>query len=300
MKQNKNESTKDEVTKDTQPNSNENINQPNTNENSFEQTEKIKISLINFLEVEENDLSNMDCNDNNDGGIYSLSDKIENIKKNEGEINSKQKICEDENEVCNNFLGNKKRNVNFIESKKNKCCKYSNSNNYSYYSNYISLNENENNENYKNNESNFLLFENQSSYNNHYDIISSLHSLEQNNINKNSEFITSKETRILQQNNIYQNPQQSEIYPNYLNINNNINNNENFDSENFNIFQNLNLGYLYEQNLDSSPGRTKEISFEEGTEITKSIINNEIKDINYNINLFKNDARMIDNIDIFK
>ena len=303
MKQNKNESTKDEVTKDTQPNSNENINQPNTNENSFEQTEKIKISLINFLEVEENDLSNMDCNDNNDGGIYSLSDKIENIKKNEGEINSKQKICKDENEVCNNFLGNKRRNVNFIESKKNKCCKYSNSSNYSNSnSNYIPLNENENNENsnYNNNDSNFLLFENQSSKNNHYDIKFSLQSLEQININQNSELITSKETRILQQNNIYQNLQQSEIYPNYLYINNNINNNENFDDENFNLFQNLNLGYLLEQNLDSSPGRTKEISFEEGTEITKSIINNEIKDINYNINLFKNDARMIDNIDIFK
>ena len=70
--------------------------------------------------------------------------------------------------------------------------------------------------------------------------------------------------------------------------------------ENFNNFQNLNLGYLLEQNLDSSPGRTNEISLEEGTEITISIINNEIKGINYNINLFKNDARMIDNIDIFK
>jgi hypothetical protein len=229
-----------------------------------------------------------------------LSDKIENIKKNEDEINSKQKICKDENEVCNNFLGNKRRNVNFIESKKNKCCKYSNSNNYSYSnSNYIQLNENENKENYNNNESNFLLFENQNSNNNHNDINFSLHSLEQNNINKNSEFITSKETLILQQNNIYQNLQQSEIYPNYLYINNNINNNENFDYENFNIFQNLNLGYLLEQNLDSIPGRTEEISLEEGTEITKSIINNEIKGINYNINLFKTDVRVIDNMDIF-
>ena len=299
MKQNKNESTKDEVTKDTQPNSNENINQPVSCENLSEQTEKIKISLINFLEIEGNDLSNMDCNDNNDGGIYSLSDKIEILKKNEGEINSKQKKCEDENEVSKNFLGNKRSNVNFIESNINKFCKISSKKNYSN-SNYISLNENENNENsdYKNNESNYLLFKNQSSNNNHDDFSS--HSLEQNNIIQNSEFIISQETHILQQNNIHQNLQQSEIYPNYLNINNNINNNENFGSGGYNNFQDLNLGYLLEQNLDSIPGRTEEISLEEGTEITKSIINNEIKDINYNINLFKNDARMIDNIDIFK
>ena len=298
MKQNKNESSNDEVTKDTQPNSNENINQPNTNENSFEQTEKIKISLINFLEIEGNDLSNMDCNDNNDGGIYSLSDKIEILKKNEGEINSKQKKCEDENEVSKNFLGNKRSNVNFIESNINKFCKISSKNNYSN-SNYISLNENENNENsdYKNNESNYLLFKNQSSNNNHDDFSS--HSLEQNNIIQNSEFIISQETHILQQNNIHQNLQQSEIYPNYLNINNNINNNENFGSGGFNNFQDLNLGYLLEQNLDSIPGRTEEISLEEGTEITKSIINNEIKGINYNINLFKTDVRVIDNMDIF-
>ena len=298
MKQNKNESFNDEATKDTQPNSDENINQPVSCENLSEQTEKIKISLINFLEIEGNDLSNMDCNDNNDGGIYSLSDKIEILKKNEGEINSKQKKCEDENEVSKNFLGNKRRNANFIESDINKFCKISSKNNYSN-SNYISLNENENNENcdYNNNESNYLLFKNQSSNNNHDDFSS--HSLEQNNIIQNSEFIISQET-ILQQNNIHQNLQQSEIYPNYLNINNNINNNENFDSENFNNFQNLNLGYLLEQNLDSSPGRTEEISLEEGTEITKSIINNEIKAINYNINLSKNDVRIIDNIDIFK
>ena len=65
-------------------------------------------------------------------------------------------------------------------------------------------------------------------------------------------------------------------------------------------FQNLNLGYLLEQNLDSSPGRIREISLEERTETTKSITNIEIKDINYNINLSKNDVRIIDNIDIFK
>ena len=80
----------------------------------------------------------------------------------------------------------------------------------------------------------------------------------------------------------------------------NINNNENFNSEYFNNFQNLNLGYLLEQNLDSSSGRTREISLEEGTETTQSITNNKIKEINYNINLSKNDVRMIDNIDIFK
>ena len=298
MKQNKNESFNDEATKDTQPNSNENINQPVSCENLSEQTEKIKISLINFLEIEGNDLSNMDCNDNNDGGIYSLSDKIEILKKNEGEINSKQKKCEDENEVSKNFLGNKRSNVNFIESNINKFCKISSKNNYSN-SNYISLNENENNENcdYNNNESNYLLFKNQSSNNNHDDFSS--HSLEQNNIIQNSEFIISQETHILQQNNIHQNLQQSEIYPNYLNINNNINNNENFGSGGFNNFQDLNLGYLLEQNLDSIPGRTEEISLEEGTEITKSIINNEIKGINYNINLFKTDVRVIDNMDIF-
>ena len=298
MKQNKNESSNDEATKDTQPNSDENINQPVSCENLSEQTEKIKISLINFLEIEGNDLSNMDCNDNNDGGIYSLSDKIEILKKNEGEINSKQKKCEDENEVSKNFLGNKRSNVNFIESNKNKFCKISSKNNYSN-SNYISLNENENNENcdYNNNESNYLLFKNQSSNNNHDDFSS--HSLEQNNIIQNSEFIISQETHILQQNNIHQNLQQSEIYPNYLNINNNINNNENFGSGGFNNFQDLNLGYLLEQNLDSIPGRTEEISLEEGTEITKSIINNEIKGINYNINLFKTDVRVIDNMDIF-
>ena len=161
MKQNKNESSNDEATKDTQPNSDENINQPVSCENLSEQTEKIKISLINFLEIEGNDLSNIDCNDNNDGGIYSLSDKIEILKKNEGEINSKQKKCEDENEVSKNFLGNKRSNVNFIESNKNKFCKISSKNNYSN-SNYISLNENENNENcdYNNNESNYLLFKN--------------------------------------------------------------------------------------------------------------------------------------------
>ena len=298
MKQNKNESFNDEATKDTQPNSDENINQPVSCENLSEQTEKIKISLINFLEIEGNDLSNMDCNDNNDGGIYSLSDKIEILKLNEGEINSKQKKCEDENEVSKNFLGNKRSNVNFIESMKNKFCKISSKNNYSN-SNYISLNENENNENcdYNNNESNYLLFKNQSSNNNHDDFSS--HSLEQNNIIQNSEFIISQETHILQQNNIHQNLQQSEIYPNYLNINNNINNNENFGSGGFNNFQDLNLGYLLEQNLDSIPGRTEEISLEEGTEITKSIINNEIKGINYNINLFKTDVRVIDNMDIF-
>ena len=297
MKQNKNESFNDEATKDTQPNSNENINQPVSCENLSEQTEKIKISLINFLEIEGNDLSNMDCNDNNDGGIYSLSDKIEILKKND-EINSKQKKCEDENEVSKNFLGNKRSNVNFIESNINKFCKISSKNNYSN-SNYISLNENENNENcdYNNNESNYLLFKNQSSNNNHDDFSS--HSLEQNNIIQNSEFIISQETHILQQNNIHQNLQQSEIYPNYLNINNNINNNENFGSGGFNNFQDLNLGYLLEQNLDSIPGRTEEISLEEGTEITKSIINNEIKGINYNINLFKTDVRVIDNMDIF-
>ena len=298
MKQNKNESSNDEATKDTQPNSDENINQPVSCENLSEQTEKIKISLINFLEIEGNDLSNMDCNDNNDGGIYSLSDKIEILKKNEGEINSKQKKCEDENEVNKNFLGNKRSNVNLIESNINKFCKISSKNNYSN-SNYISLNENENNENcdYNNNESNYLLFKNQSSNNNHDDFSS--HSLEQNNIIQNSEFIISQETHILQQNNIHQNLQQSEIYPNYLNINNNINNNENFGSGGFNNFQDLNLGYLLEQNLDSIPGRTEEISLEEGTEITKSIINNEIKGINYNINLFKTDVRVIDNMDIF-
>ena len=80
----------------------------------------------------------------------------------------------------------------------------------------------------------------------------------------------------------------------------NINNNENFNSEYFNNFQNLNLGYLLEQNLDSSSGRTREISLEERTETTKSITNIEIKVINYNINLSKNDVRIIDNIDIFK
>ena len=88
---------------------------------------------------------------------------------------------------------------------------------------------------------------------------------------------------------------------NNMNINNKeIFNSENFYSENFNNFQNLNLGYLLEQNLDSSPGRTREISLEEGTETTQSITNNKIKGINYNINLSKNDVRMIDNIDIFK
>ena len=89
----------------------------------------------------------------------------------------------------------------------------------------------------------------------------------------------------------------------YINSNENnmnINNNENFNSEYFNNFQNLNLGYLLEQNLDSSPGRIREISLEERTETTKSITNIEIKDINYNINLSKNDVRIIDNIDIFK
>ena len=88
---------------------------------------------------------------------------------------------------------------------------------------------------------------------------------------------------------------------NNMNINNKeIFNSENFYSENFNNFQNLNLGYLLEQNLDSSSGRTREISLEERTETTKSITNIEIKVINYNINLSKNDVRMIDNIDIFK
>ena len=89
----------------------------------------------------------------------------------------------------------------------------------------------------------------------------------------------------------------------YINSNENnmnINNNENFNSEYFNNFQNLNLGYLLEQNLDSSSGRTREISLEERTETTKSITNIEIKVINYNINLSKNDVRIIDNIDIFK
>ena len=73
----------------------------------------------------------------------------------------------------------------------------------------------------------------------------------------------------------------------------NINSNKN----NMNINNKENL---LEQNLDSSPGRTREISLEEGTETTKSITNNKIKGINYNINMSKNDVRMIDNIDIFK
>ena len=148
------ESNDEEIqTKETQPNSDENINQPNTNENS---SEKIEFSSIGIQIDEENDLMNVDCDEKNEeGGIYSLFDKID-------EINVKQKNCEnevsknyfdnknklrrrglssfflriqlllmmtliprpltdeDENEVSKNFLGNKRSNVNFIESKKNK------------------------------------------------------------------------------------------------------------------------------------------------------------------------------------
>ena len=264
--------------KETQPNSDENINQPNTNENLSEKIEFSSIDIqkneendlmnvyyqlnanenlseiIEFSSIgtqeneendEENDLMNVDCDESNEeGGIYLLSDKIcEEEKKNmlmlisfflsiqmllmtslttliprtlndgrvADDINLKQKICEDENEVSKKFLGNKRSNVNFIKSKKNKCCKNSNSkkdNNYSNSnSNYIPLNENKNYDNseYNNNNSNFLLFENQSSKNNHNDINFSSHSLEQNNIIQNLEFIPSKETHILQQNNIIQN-----------------------------------------------------------------------------------------------
>ena len=255
----------EEQKKETQPNSDENINQPNTNENLSEIIEFSSIDIQeneendlmnvyyqlnaneNLSEIieyssigtqeneendEENDLMNVDCDESNEeGGIYSLSDKIcEDEKKNmlmlisfflsiqlllmtslttliprtlndgrvSDDINLKQKICEDENEVSKKFLGNKRSNVNFIKSKKNKCCKNSNSkkdNNYSNSnSNYIPLNENENYDNseYNNNNSNFLLFENQSSKNNHNDINFSSHNLEQNNIIQNLEFIPSK------------------------------------------------------------------------------------------------------------
>ncbi len=77
------ESNDEEVQKkETQPNSDENINQPNTNENS---SDEIEFSSIGIHIDEENDLMNDDCDENNEeGGIYSLfdkSDEINNIKQ---------------------------------------------------------------------------------------------------------------------------------------------------------------------------------------------------------------------------
>ena len=112
MKENKNETnSNDEVQKDTQPNTGDDINQPISCENSSEQESKKK--EFSFNDISEL-LKNFSCDESNDG-LYLPGD---NIMKNEDKNNSKQKIC-----IKKNFMRNKRSKVNSIERKKNKNCK---------------------------------------------------------------------------------------------------------------------------------------------------------------------------------
>ena len=269
MKENKNElNSNDEVQKDTQPNTGDDINQPISCENSSEQESKKK--EFSFNDISEL-LKNFSCDESNDG-LYLPGD---NIMKNEGKNNSKQKIC-----IKKNFMRNKRSKVNSIERKKNKNCKkifrikkknvnsnkyknkklFSKEDNNYLDSNNIPLNENENyyNSKYNNNNSNFLLFENQSSNNNYDDI--NFSSLEQNNINQISEFITSHETYNLQQNNNIQNLQEIirlfklnyiELNVSNINLDNSNNYNENEDNKLYRNYSNINL-IASKNNLDNN------------------------------------------------
>ena len=100
MKENKNElNSNDEVQKDTQPNTGDDINQPISCENSSEQESKKK--EFSFNDISEL-LKNFSCDESNDG-LYLPRD---NIMKNEGKNNLKQKIC-----IKKNFMRNKRSKV---------------------------------------------------------------------------------------------------------------------------------------------------------------------------------------------
>ena len=350
--------------KETQPNSNENINQPNTNENSAEQIER---SLTALGKDEENGFKNVTNDEyyksNKEGKFYSMIDKIDNKnvmnnlkqKKYEDEnkvsknifdnknmmnlddINLKQKICEDENEVrknysgnknmmnwdeinlkqkicgdefCKNFLGNKRSNVNLIESIKNNFCGGSNSKegDSCSNSNCIPLIENwgYDNSEYNNDISNFLPFENQSSNSSHGEINFSSHSLEEINVNHDSElfssqeahisdFTTLQETQISELSNIHQN---SEF----------ISSQETHISEQSNVNQNSELIPSQETHVSEQNGvrQSSELITSQEThisEFTTSLETYNLQQYNINQNLQHSENNtnfQIENIHLFK